>query len=163
TATAAVEGCKELVVRRVSGAAPRAGAGQLGIADKNRPVDALGAVREHRYRPCSLAPTMSRSNDALGRSARRLRSKSWPPSGARARAYGRRTHQQDIGRIGPIIMSPNGKKGSSAAATGRLTMSVCAALVGLAATASAQSGHALPLSIVTNENPAEPGEFTLNF
>lgn len=60
-------------------------------------------------------------------------------------------------------MRPNGKKRSTAAATGRLAMSVCAALVGLAAAASAQSGHAGPISIVTNENPAEPGAFTLNF
>jgi len=42
-------------------------------------------------------------------------------------------------------------------------MSACAALVVLAATASAQSAPARPLSIVTNENPAAPGAFTLNF
>ena len=58
-------------------------------------------------------------------------------------------------------MRPNGKKRSTAAAKGRLTMSACAALVGLAAAASAQSAR--PLSIVTNENPAEPGAFTLSF
>jgi hypothetical protein len=46
---------------------------------------------------------------------------------------------------------------------GRVTMSVCAALVGLAATAPAQSTHARPLSILNNENPAEPGSFTLHF
>ena len=60
-------------------------------------------------------------------------------------------------------MRLNGEKRSTAALTGRLTMSVCAALVGLAAAASAQSGLAGPLSIVTNENPAEPGAFTLDF
>lgn len=56
-------------------------------------------------------------------------------------------------------MRPNGKKRSTAASTAR-SMSACAALVGLAAVASAQAG---PLSIVTNENPASPGAFTLNF
>src|SRR5262245_44313935 len=60
-----------------------------------------------------------------------------------------------------MIMRPNGKKRSTAALTGRLTMSACAALIGFAAAASAQSAR--PLSIVTNENPAEPGAFTLNF
>lgn len=55
-------------------------------------------------------------------------------------------------------MRLNGKKSSTAAATARLTFA-CAALVGLAAAASAQSA----LSIVTNENPAEPGAFSLNF
>ncbi len=59
-------------------------------------------------------------------------------------------------------MRPNGKKRSTAADAGRSTMAACAALVGLAAAASAQS-HASPLSIVTNENPAEPGAFTLDF
>jgi hypothetical protein len=59
-----------------------------------------------------------------------------------------------------MIMSSNRKKRATAAATGRLTMSACAALIGLAAAASAQ---ARPLSIVTNENPAEPGAFTLSF
>ena len=59
-------------------------------------------------------------------------------------------------------MRPNGKR-STAAATGRLTMSACAALVALAAAASAQSAHTPPLSIVTHENAAEPGAFTLNF
>ena len=48
----------------------------------------------------------------------------------------------------------NGKK--------RSMMLASAALVGLAAAASAQS-HASPLSIVTNEDPAEPGAFTLDF
>jgi hypothetical protein len=38
-------------------------------------------------------------------------------------------------------------------------VSACAAFVGLAAVASAQS----PISIVTNEDPAGPGAFTLNF
>ena len=56
-------------------------------------------------------------------------------------------------------MRPNGKKRSTA----RLTMSACAALVVLAAAASAQLAHARPFSIVTHENPAEPGEFTLTF
>src|SRR6185503_20871590 len=54
-----------------------------------------------------------------------------------------------------MIMRLNGMK--------CLTMSACAALVVLAATASAQSAPARPLSIVTNENPAAPGAFTLNF
>jgi hypothetical protein len=60
-----------------------------------------------------------------------------------------------------MIMRP--KKRSTAAA--RLTMTTCATLVGLAATTSAQSvqGQAQPLSVVTNENPAEPGAFTLTF
>jgi hypothetical protein len=61
-----------------------------------------------------------------------------------------------------MIMRPNGKKRSIAASTGRLTMSACAVLVGLAAAASAQA-HARPLSVVTNEDPAQPGEFTLTF
>ena len=60
-------------------------------------------------------------------------------------------------------MRPNGTKRSTAAATGRSMMSACAALVGLAGAASAQLSHAQPLSIVTNENPAEPGAFTLDF
>lgn len=60
-------------------------------------------------------------------------------------------------------MRPNGKKRSTAAATGRWTMSACAALVALSAAASAQLANARPLSIVTNENPAAPGAFTLNF
>ena len=61
-----------------------------------------------------------------------------------------------------MSMRPNGMKRSTAA-TGRLTMSACAALLGLAAAASAQSGNVRPLSIVTNENPAEPGAFSLDF
>lgn len=60
-------------------------------------------------------------------------------------------------------MSPNGMKRSTAAATRRLVMSAGAALVGLATTGSAQLANARPLSIVTNENPAEPGAFTLDF
>ena len=59
-------------------------------------------------------------------------------------------------------MRTNGKKRSTAA-TRRLAMSACVALVGLAAAASAQSGLAGPLSIVTSEDPAEPGAFTLDF
>ena len=55
-------------------------------------------------------------------------------------------------------MRANGKKRSTAALV-RSTISACAALVGLAAAASAQG----PLSIVTSENPAQPGAFTLNF
>ncbi len=58
-------------------------------------------------------------------------------------------------------MRPNGKKRSTATATGRSTMSACAVLVGLAAAASAQSSG--PVSIVTNEDPASPGAFTLDF
>jgi len=60
-------------------------------------------------------------------------------------------------------MTPNGKKRSTAAAKGRWTVSACAALVGLAAVASAQAAPTRPLSIVTNENAAEPGAFTLDF
>jgi len=44
-----------------------------------------------------------------------------------------------------------------------LTLAACAALVGLPATATAQAGHARPLSVVTSEDPAQPGAFTLNF
>jgi len=54
----------------------------------------------------------------------------------------------------------NGTKRSSAASTGRRTVSTCALLVGLAAAAAAQSR---PLSIVAHEDPAQPGAFTLNF
>lgn len=57
-------------------------------------------------------------------------------------------------------MRPNGMKRSTAAPTGRLVLSACA-LVGFAAAASAQTDRAL--SIVTNEDPAQPGAFTLNF
>src|SRR5262245_59884910 len=57
-------------------------------------------------------------------------------------------------------MRTNGKKRSTAALTWR-SMTTCAALVGLAAAASSQSAGAL--SIVTNEDPAQPGSFTLNF
>src|SRR5262245_57252961 len=60
-----------------------------------------------------------------------------------------------------MIMTPNGKKRPTAAATTRSMMSACAALVGLAAVASAQSAR--PLSLVTNEDPADPGAFTLTF
>jgi len=59
-----------------------------------------------------------------------------------------------------MSMRTNGKKPSTAATAGRFTLSACAALLGLAAAASAQSG---PLSIVTHENAAQPGAFTLNF
>lgn len=62
-----------------------------------------------------------------------------------------------------MIMSTNEKLPSTAATTGRLALSACAALVGLAAAASAQSAHVRPLSIVTHENPAEPGAFSLDF
>lgn len=58
-----------------------------------------------------------------------------------------------------MMMRPNGKKRSTAAGT----LAACAALVGLAAAASAQSTHVRPLSIVTHENAAEPGAFTLDF
>lgn len=60
-------------------------------------------------------------------------------------------------------MKLNRKKRSIVAATERSLLSACAALVGLAAAASAQSAHASPLSIVTKENPAAPGAFTLTF
>jgi len=60
-------------------------------------------------------------------------------------------------------MRPHGQKRSTAAAAGRWTMSACAALLGLAAAASAQSAHGRPLSIVTDEDAAEPGAFTLDF
>jgi hypothetical protein len=60
-------------------------------------------------------------------------------------------------------MRRNQVKRSNAAATVSTTLSACAALLGLAAAASAQSVPAGPLSIVTNENPAEPGAFTLDF
>lgn len=56
-------------------------------------------------------------------------------------------------------MSAKEAKRSTAALTGRSMISVCAALVGLAATASAQNA----ISVVTSENPAQPGAFTLNF
>ena len=56
-------------------------------------------------------------------------------------------------------MRPNGKKRSTAALTGRMTLSAFAVLVGLAA----GSGPDRPLSIVTSEDPAQPGEFSLNF
>ena len=59
-------------------------------------------------------------------------------------------------------MKRNGEKRSTAALTGRLTIPAFAALVGFAASASAQAAHD-PLSLVTNENPASPGAFTLNF
>ncbi len=59
-------------------------------------------------------------------------------------------------------MSPNGMKRSTAITTGR-SMMTCAALVGLAAASSAQLTHARPISIVTSENPAQPGAFTLDF
>lgn len=54
-------------------------------------------------------------------------------------------------------------KRSTAALTGRLTMSAFAVLAGLAAAPSAQSGPELPISVVTNEDPAQPGAFTLTF
>jgi hypothetical protein len=59
-----------------------------------------------------------------------------------------------------VIMRPNGKKRSLAATAWRSTTSASVALVALAAMASAQ---ARPLSIVTNEDPAQPGAFTLDF
>jgi hypothetical protein len=42
-------------------------------------------------------------------------------------------------------------------------VTTCAALVAFAAIASAQLPSARPLSIVTDEDPVEPGAFTLNF
>jgi hypothetical protein len=54
-------------------------------------------------------------------------------------------------------------KPSLAAAKWRSTVSIGATLVGLAAAASSQASHAGPLSIVTSENPAQPGAFTLDF
>lgn len=47
--------------------------------------------------------------------------------------------------------------------TGRWMLCACATLAGLAAGATAQSALAAPLSIVTQEDPAEPGAFTLSF
>lgn len=61
-----------------------------------------------------------------------------------------------------MTMRSKREKRSTAAATGRLMLSACA-LVGLAAAASAQSAPAWPLSVLTSENPAKPGSFTLDF
>lgn len=62
-----------------------------------------------------------------------------------------------------MIMSTNGQKRSTTATIGHRAMSACAALVGLAAAASAQAAQVRPLSIVTHENPAAPGAFSLDF